>query len=321
MAPAPERRSSSDLKPTPRPISRKGWIVLGAVLAIVVVAYALVAVYYNAEGGIAKQGGVGESPGAGIVVTIEPLSVDSFKNDATVHYAFDWEGDGIVDENGRLLANTRITIGSLNGIEEVKFLAGEPLGQYVGQVGLEGEDALYPLDTHVGNIAVSADTYVRGSDGSLSSVAAVPLGVDGRGGVNGWDTAMDLPAGMGQVSLSTVTFSRAFSTQAFALLILVLVVVLGVMALIVGLLVQTNRRRAEATLMSWAAALLFALPLLRNYMPNSPPVGAAIDVYVYLWAIVMAVLGLLFIVASWVRQRGAELTAEGADADGDAPAG
>jgi hypothetical protein len=115
---------------------------------------------------------------------------------------------------------------------------------------------------------------------------------------------------MGEASLSTITFSRAFSTQVFALLILCLVVVLSVLALIVGLLVQTNRRRAEATLMSWAAALLFALPLLRNYMPNAPPIGAAIDVYVYLWVIVMAVLALVLIVLAWIRQRGAELRVE-----------
>ena len=222
-------------------------------------------------------------------------------------------GDGVVDSNGRLLANTRITIGSLNGIEEVKFLAGEPLGQYVGQIGLEGEDAQYPFDEHLGDVALAADTYVRATDGSLKSVASVPIGVAARGGVNGWDTSVDLPTGMESAVLTSMTFTRAFSTQAFALLIVLLVVVLGVMTLTVGLLVQTNRRRAEATLMSWAAALLFALPLLRNYLPNAPPVGAALDIYIYLWAIVMCVVGLVLIVASWTRQRAAELRAEPQD--------
>lgn len=300
----------SDLRPVPRALSRKGWALLGVVVAVVIVAYALVAIFYNAEGGLAKTGGVGSTTKPGIVVTLEPLSVDSFKNDATIHYSFDWEGEGVVDSNGRLLANTRITIGSLNGIEDVKFLAGEPLGQYVGQIGLAGEDAKYPFDKHLGDLALAADTYVRASDGSLSSVASIPIGVDARGGVNGWDTAIDLPDGMDSAVLVTVAFTRAFSTQAFALLIVLLVIALGVMALTVGVLVFSNRRRSEATLLSWAAAMLFALPLLRNYLPNAPPVGAALDIYIYLWAIVMCVVGLVLIVISWMRQRAAELRAE-----------
>lgn len=310
MNPLPE---PTDLRPVPRPISRRGWGLLLVVVLIVIAAYALVATFYSAEGGLTSNGGVGDSTKPGIVVTIEPMSVDSFKNDATLHYSFDWEGDGVVDSNGRLLANTRITIGSLNGIEEVKFLAGEPLGQYVGQIGLEGEDAQYPFDKHLGDVALAADKYVRATDGSLKSVATVPIGVSARGGVNGWDTFVDLPTGMESAVLTSMTFTRAFSTQAFALLIVLLVVVLGVMTLTVGLLVQTNRRRAEATLMSWAAALLFALPLLRNYLPNAPPVGAALDIYIYLWAIVMCVVGLVLIVASWTRQRAAELRAEAQD--------
>ena len=52
---------------------------------------------------------------------------------------------------------------------------------------------------------------------------------------------------------------------------------------------HTRRRAAEVGLLSWTAALLFALPLLRTYMPNSPPIGASIDVYVYLWVMVAAV--------------------------------
>ena len=56
-----------------------------------------------------------------------------------------------------------------------------------------------------------------------------------------------------------------------------------------------------------AAALLFALPLLRNYLPNAPPVGASIDIYVYLWVIVAAVTGLVMLVVAWIRQKRAEL--------------
>ena len=88
----------------------------------------------------------------------------------------------------------------------------------------------------------------------------------------------------------------------FALLILGMVAVLAVFALCVSLLVVTNRRRVEGALLGWTASLLFALPLLRTYMPNSPPVGAAIDAYLYLWVIVAAVAACVIVVVAWMRQ-------------------
>jgi hypothetical protein len=54
--------------------------------------------------------------------------------------------------------------------------------------------------------------------------------------------------------------------------------------------------------LGWTASLLFALPLLRTYLPNSPPVGAAIDVYLYLWVIVAAVAASVIVVLAWVTQ-------------------
>ena len=58
----------------------------------------------------------------------------------------------------------------------------------------------------------------------------------------------------------------------------------------------------EAALLGWSAALLFALPLLRTYLPNSPPIGAAIDVFIYLWVIVAAVLACVFLLCAWIGQ-------------------
>jgi hypothetical protein len=71
--------------------------------------------------------------------------------------------------------------------------------------------------------------------------------------------------------------------------------------------VITNRRRIEVALLAWTASLLFALPLLRTYLPNAPPIGAAIDIYVYLWVMVLAVIAAVLVVIAWVAQTGAKL--------------
>jgi len=134
------------------------------------------------------------------------------------------------------------------------------------------------------------------------STGVLPVGLQGTVGINGWDTGLQLEPGMVDGAFGSFELNRAFSTQVFALLILAMVTLLAVIALWVALLVMTNRRRVEAALLGWTASLLFALPLLRTYLPNSPPVGAAIDVYLYLWVIVAAVAASVIVVLAWVTQ-------------------
>ena len=87
-------------------------------------------------------------------------------------------------------------------------------------------------------------------------------------------------------------------------MLLVLAVMLAAATVMVAFLVASQRRRAEIGLMSWTAALLFALPALRTFMPNSPPIGAAIDMYVYLWVMAGAIAAAIIMIVSWVRQSG-----------------
>jgi hypothetical protein len=83
-----------------------------------------------------------------------------------------------------------------------------------------------------------------------------------------------------------------------------------ILAFIAAVLTVTNRRRFEVALLTWNGALLFALPLLRNYLPGSPPIGAAMDMYIYLWVFVFAVTSLTLMVIAWSQQRKADLVEE-----------
>ena len=83
-----------------------------------------------------------------------------------------------------------------------------------------------------------------------------------------------------------------------------------VLALIASLMTVTNRRKFEVALLTWNGAILFALPLLRTYLPGSPPIGAAMDIYLYLWTFVLAVSSLVLMVVAWSEQRKAEIIIE-----------
>ena len=77
----------------------------------------------------------------------------------------------------------------------------------------------------------------------------------------------------------------------------------GVLSLTTASLVWADRRPAEAALLGWTGALLFALPLLRTYLPNAPPFGASIDMYAYLWFVIAAGAAAIMVVLGWNHQR------------------
>jgi hypothetical protein len=49
------------------------------------------------------------------------------------------------------------------------------------------------------------------------------------------------------------------------------------------------------------AAIAFALPVLRNALPGSPPLGVGVDMWVLLWTELAAVLALALLVFKWAR--------------------
>lgn len=302
----------------PLPQTRRGWIGLGITGLLFVMAFFLVVRFYDAEGGSSVVGGLGPSAESGIILTVEPDSVDRTTNLSQLHLSFEPTGSDYVGTDGRLLDNMRITIATADGLDEIKFPAGTVLSEHVVDVRLDGEEATYPFDVHTGYAMFSADIYERKSDGSVVSTAAVPMGIQGGGGVNGWNTTFTLPTGFEDNQALTVEFTRAFSTKIFAILIIVIAGILALLSLTTAVLVWANRRPAEAALLGWTGALLFALPLLRTYLPNAPPFGASIDIYAYLWFILAAGAAAVLVVLGWNHQRAHEQRDAEQEGDPDA---
>ena len=293
--------TSEDLGPLPR--TSRGWITLVVIGVIVAVCFFLVTVFYNAEGGIRNVGGVGLDDTDGIVVVLEPSTIDAAKGQTSVQMTFRAQGASVIDDQGHAVKDTRISVEGGDGTIEVRYPAGVAFGEQMMQVSVEGEEAAYPFDNFDGSLYVAADTYEKNSDGSITSTGSVPVGFETRGGINGWDTSIIATDGMTQFGIARFNFNRAFSTQVFSLLIIGLAIVLAILALAVGVLVFTGRRPAEVALLGWTAALIFSLPLLRNYMPNAPPFGAAIDVYAYLWTVAAAVAAAVLVILAWIIQK------------------
>lgn len=298
------------LHPQPRPLSRAGWRTAIITAVVLIAAILTISIAYENEGDLSVTGGLVEPNIAGIVITVEPLSMDPATNTLTARLVFSTRGSDFIDENSdTLLQNTRITVSTTEGNQEISYTQGSHLGSAQVILGTDGSVSSYPFDTHEADLYVEAETTKRESGGGVTVLGDIPVGTLGAGGIAGWDVAMDMPTGMEDGAQVSMVLHRAFSTKLFAIVLLITMTALALLALFIALLVASGRRRMEVALLSWLGALLFALPLLRNSLPNSPPIGASIDILVFLWVLLAAMSAMLLAAITWTRAKKAELNA------------
>ena len=297
----------------PQKISRRSWIGLAVVLAVGLFAYVGVITVYNNEGGyttsVDDSGMTDVSPAA--YVGVAPSSFDSAAEVGGLHLDFQLDAttSSIIGADDKLTENLRFVIDGVGDQQEIRFAKGSELAEKDIAVDTSGAQWKYPFDVHEGYFEIRAETYDKASDGSLVTQQVLPLDVlpadstSTDGGVTGWDTALAASTSPAS-TFFTITYTRGFSTKVYSLLLIVLATILAIATATVAFLVAAGRRKAEIGLMSWTAALLFALPALRSFMPNSPPIGAGIDMYVYLWVMLTAIVAAITMIIAWVRQSG-----------------
>ena len=180
-------------------------------------------------------------------------------------------------------------------VEEVKLAAPDHIASSTFEIDLnDGTVAHYPLD------AYRAQFGVQLLDGRSS--LRLPVRVTMWEGALGYNlhTTNQPQTGPEDVELTT-TIARSGAFALFGLCAYAAMVVLGVCALAVGVLTFIDVRRAETTLIGSLAAIVFALPVLRNALPGSPPLGVEADMWVFLWAELGAVLALALLVFKWAK--------------------
>lgn len=294
--------------PHPRQLSKRGWSLLGVTALIFVVIYWLVVAFYSSEGASSFESSTNINT-SGIDIDFEPIGLNPETSNASFRVVMSSSDANIADSSGRAVDNIRVTVLGPDGSQEIRIPQGTAFGRAEVVLGVSGEPAQYPLDTYNGSYFVNADFYDRQSGGANESKGEIPINIDSSGAINGWDSSLNVVSTGSSSVILSAEFGRAFSTKLFALVLLALATIVSLIALFISILVLSNRRKVESALLAWTGSLLFALPILRSYLPGAPPIGAAIDIYVFLWTVVMAFIAVFFIAISWVGQRGAELEA------------
>lgn len=291
--------------PAPRPVSRRGWFIAVGVLLVFALTYFLVIREYQVEGALTTTNSQ-TSQDVDIVITAEPVDFDARTNELATRLKFNVVNPDLLEEGVRLNQGIRVTISDADGNEEVLFAKGEPIGNAEVNLGTSGEVYAYPFDSHEGFIAFAVETFERGSGGVNETTGQLMVSLEMEGSVSGWEISAQLTEISG-FPVSDLILKRAFSTQAFAFVLIMMAISVVILALITAVMTVTNRRKFEVALLTWNGAILFALPLLRTYLPGSPPIGAAVDIYLYLWTFVVAVGSLVLMIIAWSEQRKADL--------------
>ena len=309
-------QSLSDLAAHPRPrrVSTRGIVISLVSLLVFFIAYGLVVRAYQVEGDLTTTSSSAvDQPD--ILSIAEPVDFDARTDTLTMRFQFLVSNPDLLDDGNRLNQGIRVTIFAADGTHEVRFAKGEPIGYAEEEIGTSGEVSAYPLDSHNGFTSMLVETFERGSGGINETTGTLTSSLDVDGSVSGWDIKASITDEDG-VPIALINLDRAFSTKAFAVVLLGMAITVAVLAFIAALLTVTNRRRFEVALLTWNGAILFALPLLRNYLPGSPPIGAAMDIYLYLWVFVFAVISLVLMLIAWSGQRKGDLLEEHAKLGG-----
>ncbi|KXS16723.1 hypothetical protein M427DRAFT_55347 [Gonapodya prolifera JEL478] len=152
----------------------------------------------------------------------------------------------------------------------------------------DGDPSTYPFDKY------EAAFIVFAADGPVNSATSksIPLGFNFYGLVGSYyanaDVLQILNEADGQFFYQvTLTVGRSVTTRFFSI---VTGIIMWGLTLAYGLVstdIRYKGRKLEVPFVALGAALLFALPNIRNAAPNTPPIGTQMDMATLFFAIVV----------------------------------
>ncbi|HEY1864768.1 MAG TPA: DUF4436 family protein [Roseiarcus sp.] len=228
-------------------------------------------------------------------VYIEPLSIDALDDAMQVRA---YLAPGISEsKNGKVASDHDLTllVSHDSTVEEIKLVAGDHIASSTFEVDLnEGSVTHYPFDVYVARLGIEVT--------DTKSSLRLPARVTVWEGVLGYNLSTIGAPGPDPDDIQLTTkVKRNGAFALFALCAYGAMLVLAFCALAIGILTFADMCRPEATLIGALAAIAFALPVLRNAMPGSPPLGVAADMWVFLWTELAVVFALVLMVFRWAK--------------------
>jgi hypothetical protein len=306
--------------PSTKPPRRSRGLIFGLV-AVLIVYVAVVALYAVNDRFATIQGCTEEPPSDAVLLSLRPEAVDAPADRLVANLSVVSFGPVGTADTGLLSDPLTVVVTDNDGPRALTFAADEIPSPQSLRLITDGYIERWPFDTHSVDVAFLSLQTVDGEPSAVTTVLC------GSAHVPGWTFSSEAIGGTEElvidgepVSQVRITAARSVATVAFGVVLLALMTVLPVLALTVAIVAYRGSHKVEATLMSWMAAMLFAIIPLRTFLPGSPPIGSWVDYLVVLWVVAGLVLALVIYVRAWLRWSppGGRATGE---ADGVVPVG
>ncbi|MBM3723000.1 MAG: DUF4436 domain-containing protein [Actinobacteria bacterium] len=295
--------------PSPRPFNRGDLVPTIIIAAVVTTMFIALNSFYNVDGGIRITGpGANMSqPANGLTVVIDPEEMQPATGKMSVDINVIATDTSLINTDRTLRQAITVDVITNESATEIVLPAGEiPRGTTV-YPPIDGDYANYPLDKYQGKLFIRAKETKSG--------AQIPVFLKTDQGIYNWSTKMILPvnptiarvAGVNGEGLVIMDMQRSTTLIIFLGLIGALVAgVTGVAVYLAGM-IFTFRRVPNLTMLAWVTTALFSFLVLRSTLPGAPPLGAAIDVFLFFWAILGLMSAMLMVAIAWSRQQKAVL--------------
>ncbi|KAI8910270.1 hypothetical protein EDD86DRAFT_246655 [Gorgonomyces haynaldii] len=135
----------------------------------------------------------------------------------------------------------------------------------------------YPLD----NYTMAASFSASNSQGSL------PIGFLEPKILQGWSIDSSVSDRSNGARVLTVNLTRSMTTILYSILILIIMWILSLTIFILSVTLWFRERKVEPPTIAVSAALLFALPAIRNTQPGAPTIGITADTAGFFWAMIL----------------------------------
>jgi hypothetical protein len=155
----------------------------------------------------------------------------------------------------------------------------------------EGNANKYPFESYRDSTTVFALFTGNGTN--------IPIAFQYSTFLQGWSIVPNLNSRMDFVRVET-WFLRSKTTKFFSIFINILmwVMSLSLLSLVMGIWIR--KRRVETPILAFSAALMFALPALRNTQPGVPQIGCTADAVGFFWCMAIVSLSVLGVIWNYI---------------------
>ncbi|MGZ5363226.1 MAG: DUF4436 family protein [Mycobacterium sp.] len=297
-----DAQPAQTVEPVSRPANRRVWrvIVLTTVGAVIALYLASVLGYRAGVDTYRDFSFTEASPEAETSVIIRLRQFDTLQNSMSVDVLVH-PGRELLSKDPQSVDELAIRLSSWTTSGELIYLHADVAPDTATTLIAVGDPDNWPFDSYNTDI-IGVEVF----SGIGAQRQAVPAGIIVAGHINGWNIGgepgtIDSPPAPQQTL--RLTLERSTAALSFDIGLILVLLALPAAALFVAIQTLAGRQTFLPPVMTWFAAVLFAVIPLRNLLPGAPPAGAWIDQLVVLWVLLAVAAAMVMYVAAWWRSR------------------